>query len=207
MKARIADELARNDLTSQIAYAINDAIAAYQDERYYFNETRAITFPTVQAQEFYGPSVNTAIADIQKIDYVALYIGNTPFMLEPMAPAVIESASTNATATGQPGAYCYYAEQFRLYPVPAESNWLIRIGASIKRAAPVTNNEANNVWMTKAERLIRARAKLEIAIHVLHDPELAETMTAVIREAEEQLISRTAQLTQHGQGRVTSMQF
>jgi hypothetical protein len=44
-------------------------------------------------------------------------------MLEPMAPAVIESASTNATATGQPGAYCFYGEEFRLYPVPAESNW------------------------------------------------------------------------------------
>jgi hypothetical protein len=119
MKARIADELARADLDTQIAYAIPDAISAYEDERFFFNESRAITFPTVLGQEFYDSSANTAVDTVQKIDYVALYLGDQPFMLDAMTPAVIESASTNGTSSGQPSCYCWYESQIRLYPAPA----------------------------------------------------------------------------------------
>ena len=46
MKARIADEFARDDLTEQIALAIVDAIKFYKDQRFEFNESRDITFAT-----------------------------------------------------------------------------------------------------------------------------------------------------------------
>lgn len=206
MKARIADELARDDLTSQIAYAITDAIGCYESERFHFNEGRATTFTTVASQEFYDEDDAAALATIQKIDYVVLYVGDSSYHLLPMKPADIETASASGTSTGQPGWYCWYGNQIRIFPSPAEA-WTIRIGASIKAAAPAADATANNPWMTHAERLIRSRAKLELALHVLKDQDLAGTMNLAVTEALEQLIGRTNQLTQVGEGRVAAMEF
>ncbi len=201
MKTRIADELARDDLTSQIAYAITDAIAAYTDERFHFNESRAITFNTVADQEFYDSSDAEAIATINKIDYVMVYIGDQPYQLDALTPAQIEASSTNGTSTGQSSWYCWYGNQIRLYPVPSGA-WTVRIGAAVNAAAPATDDEADNPWMTYAERLIRSRAKMELALHVLKDTDLAATMGQAIEEAFQQLKERTNRLTQVGEGRI-----
>lgn len=206
MKARIADELARSDLTSQIAYAISDAIVAYEDERFHFNETRATTFSTVDGQEFYDSNDAAAIGNIQKIDYVKVYVGNDPHDLAYERPGEMESLSVNGTQEGTPWAYTWYGNQIRLYPVPDQA-YTVRVGASVKVAAPATDGEANNPWMTHAERLIRSRAKLELALHVLKDTDMATTMTAAVEEAFDQLKERTNQLTQAAKARVRAMEF
>ena len=206
MKARIADELSRDDLTSQIAYAIGDAVAAYEDERFFFNESRGLTFPTVIDQEFYTESDAADIANLVKIDYVSLLTGDQPFQLLPMRPSEIEFLSTNGTSTGQPNWFLLYDESIRLYPVP-DAIYTVRIAGVLKTAAPATDAEASNPWMTKAERLIRSRAKLELALHVLKDIELGAVMQQAVDEAWVQLKSRTAQITQIGDGKVRAMEF
>lgn len=206
MKARIADELARADLTSQIAYAITDAIEAYQDERFHFNESRAITFTTVVDQEFYSSSDAAAIATINSIDYVMVYQGSIPTRLRAEIPALMELKAQNATGTGLPYNYCWYGDQIRLYPVP-NTAVTIRIGAAVKAAAPASDAEASNPWMTHAARLIRSRAKLELALHVLKDEELASTMNSAVEEAFAQLKDKTNMLTQTEAGRVQPMEF
>jgi hypothetical protein len=199
MKARVADELARTDLTSQIAYSISDAIAAYEDERFHFAESRATTVSTVDAQEFYDSDDAAAIANILAVDYVALYVGDVPRMLAYERPEDMEALSVNGTQEGTPWAYTWYGNQLGVYTV--------RIGCAIKVAAPASDGEASNPWMTHAERLIRSRAKLELALHVLKDQELAATMTDAVNEAFDQLKSRTNQLTQADRGRIRSMSF
>lgn len=206
MKARIADELARSDLTSQIAVAITDAIEAYQDKRFHFNETRATTFVTVAGQEFYDADDAAALATVQIIDYVVLYVGDFNYSLRQLKPDEIEAASANGTNTGQPSSYCWYGDQLRLYPAPSNA-WTVRIGASVKAAAPASDAETGNPWMTHASRLIRSRAKLEIALHVIRNEKLAGTMNVALTEALEQLQSRTNQLTQQDRGRVRAMEF
>lgn len=206
MKARIADELARDDLTSQISYAISDAIEAYQDERFFFNESRALTFSTVASQEFYDGDDDANIPLVQKIDYVVFYIGTQPYHLMPMKPADIETSSASSSSTGQPGWFCWYGNQIRLYPIP-DGAYTVRIGASYKVAAPASDDETDNPWMTDAARLIRSRAKLELSLHVLHDTDMANTVGQAVEEALEQLKSRTAQLTQVGEGCVAAMEF
>lgn len=206
MKARIADELARDDLTSNIAYAVTDAIGAYDDLRFWFNESRSNTFTTVASQEFYTSSDAAFIANVLKFDYVQLYVGDQPYRLEAQMPAEIESLSTNGTFTGTPWAYCFYNSTIRLYPVP-DAVRTVRVGAVIKAAAPASDAEANNPWMTHAERLIRSRAKLELALHVLKDDALASTMVQGVKEALDQLHNRTSRLTQVERARVRSMEF
>jgi len=206
MKARIADELARSDLTSQIAYSISDAIEAYEDQRYFFNETRAITFSTVASQEFYDENDVAAFANLQKIDYVTIYYGDQPYTLIAMKPDEMEWSSTNGTSIGQPSWYTYYNEQLRLYPIPNDVR-TVRVAGSVKVAAPATDDEANNPWMTHAARLIRSRAKLELAMHVLYEDETAKTMSQATDEASEQLDSRSAMLMRIGNNRIQPMEF
>lgn len=206
MKARISDELARSDLTSQIAYAITDAVDAYADERFHFNESRALTFVTVADQEFYSSSDDADIGKIQKIDYVVVYVGTQAHQLEYERPEDMEIDSTGTDGTGQPWAYTWYGDQIRLYPTP-DAVYTVRIGASYKVAAPASDGEASNPWMTHAERLIRSRAKAELALHVLKDIELAQTMTQALEEAYDQLKGRTAMLTQAAKAKVRAMEF
>jgi ABC-type transporter MlaC component len=206
MRARIADELARDDLSSQIQYAISDAIAAYTDERFLFNESRTNTLSTVASQEFYSSTDAAFIGTLNKIDYIAIYVGDQPYQVLPMRPVDMEHFSTNGTSTGQPSWFAYYDKKIRFYPVP-DGTYTIRVAAAIDVAAPATDAEASNPWMTTAERLIRSRAKLELALHVLKDLELAATMQQAVDEAFDQLKSRTNQITQIGDGRVMAMEF
>lgn len=208
MKARIADELARTDLTSQIAYAISDAIAAYQDERFFFSESRSVTVATVADQEFYGASDAAALGTLVKIDYVTYTASgsNQVWRLPPMRPADMEEASTSGTSTGSPSWYAFYNKQLRLYPVP-DAVYTVRVAGAVSVAAPASDSEADNPWMTYAERLIRSRAKLELALHVLKDMDLAQTMSEAVTEALEQLKERTNQLTQVGEGVIRAMEF
>lgn len=213
MKTRVAREVRRKEYADvgavfqdAIDDAITSAIEAYQDERFLFNETRDTTFSTVVDQEFYDSSDDADIGNIVKIDYVKLIVGDSVFDLLPDYPAEIEGAANNATSTGQPGWYVYYAQAIRLYPIPAEV-WSVRVAGVYKYAAPATDGEAGNYWMTIAERLIRSRAKYELALHVLRDTELAQTMASSVTEALAQLKRRTNLLTQRDNGRVRPMDF
>ena len=199
MKARIASELRRSNITSQIASAITTAIETYQQERWIFNESRSVTFPTVAAQEFYTSADSASIPLLIKLDYAKVYIGDTAYALHPDDPSRMEELSDSATNTGQPSTYLYYDESLRLYPVP-DGVYTIRLAGVFVAAAPATDDEASNPWMTKAERLIRSRAKLELAIHVLQDQELAAAMGEATRDAWDDLKTRTNRLT--GTGRV-----
>lgn len=207
MKDRIARELRRSNITTQIGEAIATAISAYQDDRFFFNEKRSVTFSTVANQEFYGIADAADLGNLVKIDYVKLRVGNTVFDMIGDRPDWMEGMSDNATSTGQPGWYVWYERQLRLYPVPAEAGWEVRVAGVYRYAAPATDDEANNFWMTEGERLIRSRAKYELATHVLMDVGMAQVMTANTTEAFNQLKKKTNKLTQMDNGRVTPMQF
>jgi hypothetical protein len=178
MKARIALELRRENIYVQIEQAVSTAIDAYQSEPWAFSETRNTTFQTVVGDEFYGEE----LCDLIKIDYVKLIVGTTPYTLEAGDPSQIESWSQTATIEGEPTTYVWYGDEMRLYPVPNDE-WTVRVAGTFKVAEPDDDDEADNAWMTTAERLIRSRAKWELAMHVLMDEELAARMSAAIEEA------------------------
>lgn len=190
MKARIADELARGDLTSQIAYAITDAIERYQSERMWFNESRDVTFSTVASQEYYTSSDHELIPNIYTIDYVVMTVGGSVHSLTRSIPEQIEALSDNGAQTGEPSSYAYFQKKIRLYPVP-DQVYTVRVAGHVKVAAPASDDEADNVWMTDAERLIRARAKYNIALDVMRDQGIAQSQAAAVNEAFEQLKGRT----------------
>jgi hypothetical protein len=206
MKGRIADELARSDLASQIASAIGDSIGIYQPERFWFSESRSVgTFTTVAGQQDYTAADAAALGNLLAVDYLTVTVGGVTLRLaQREQPVVIEAATFSGTQQGDPYEYDWYDDTLRFFPIPAAA-YAIRVAGLFKIAAPASDSEGNNPWMTDAERLIRSRAKYELALHVLKDPDLASAMAAESTDALSVLKGRTNRLT--GTARITSTWF
>lgn len=199
MKARIASELRRSNLSTQIAAAISTAIVAYETEFGAKMQSRSLTVTTVAGTERY----TSGLSSLLRIDWVKGQVGDHVFSLDFMSQEEMESASTNGTSTGQPGHWTWFAESLQLYPVP-DAVYTVRIGGLVAVAEPTTDSEASNAWMTVYERLIRCRAKWELATHVLRDPVLKADMAEATQEAKNQFIRRANNKTR-GSGRVVPM--
>jgi hypothetical protein len=197
MKTDIADEIGRSDLTTQIASKIAEAIDFYQAERFWFSESRDITFNTTATKEFYAEADVPGISTLSFIDYVILYIGSIPWPIARRTDTEIEVLNQNGKMTGQPWNYSYYNEQLRLGPVP-DTVYSMRIAAHKSVAPPASDSEVNNPWMTNAETLIRSRAKYLIWLHVIRNFEEAEAMGAAVTEAFDMLKGKTNRLVGRG---------
>ena len=170
MQTRIADELIRDDLTSQIQNAIKTAIKYYERERFWFNENRAYT-TTVADQEYYElPS------DFVGIDTLTITINSNKYPLTPRSWEHIEEENTGTSSqSGYPEEFAIYQGQFRLYPVPNTSGWTLTL-AYIKQFTTPSSSSDTSPWFVEAEPLIRTRAKFELFSHVIYELELAQLM-------------------------------
>lgn len=173
MKSRIASELRRSNIAPQIADAINSAIAAYQTERFFFSETRAIDFNTVANQHVYTDGDVPALATIIEIDHILIGVGGVYKQLLYRAPLEMDLEAEITPATDEPKKYTWFSRALRLYPAP-NSVYPAKIVAHAHPSAPASDTEANNPWMVEAESLIRCRAKYELYEHVLMDDRMAE---------------------------------
>lgn len=191
MMDRIADELDRSDLTSQIQKAIQTAIDRYQRKRFFFNEARSLTFNTVDGQEFYTSADSSDIPNLLFIDNVKLTIsGSDKIDLERRQYSELEYDSANSTNDeGQPTAYAYYNKQLRLYPIP-NAAYAVRV-SGVFALSDLSATADTNAWMTDAEALIRSRAKRELLTHVIRDAEGATAMAQAEAEELQSLIQET----------------
>ena len=181
MISRIASEITRPDLAAtQIPNAINDAISAYQSERFTFSEVPADgtqTFYTRAGVAYYNATDNPNLGTLLKIDRVNINIGTaTILQLKREDPETLIIYNQQAgTMVGQPSWYAYENGQMIISAIPDQA-YLITLGLFLNVPAPATNAEAGNPWMTTAEKLIRSRAKYELALHVTRN----ETMMAAM---------------------------
>lgn len=199
MKLRIANEINRSDLSQAIHNAITDAIGACEADRFYFNETRQFTFALTPEQNRYTASDSgwEDLADVVKIDFIIVTMGGQPFRLHQRPPEWFEN--NLITSSNTPGYFGWYEESLILHPPPNEALPL-RIGCVRRVGAPATDGEIGNPWMTKAERLIRNRAKAELYTHCtdIADDAQASKFMSLAEEAMYQLEERTIRQTQVG---------
>lgn len=175
LTSRIADDIARGDLTVQIANSINDAIDHYQSTRFYFNETRSVTIPTVAAQSLYTSADSPSIPLFFDVDDILITSGGSTWPLRRDDADELELLTTSGGAQGDPYSWAWIDQGFLLYPIPSAVRTLRIIGA-IKKAAPATPTEASNVWMTEAFELIRCHAKGLLYAHLIRYTEAAAAM-------------------------------
>ena len=180
MKTRIALELDRDNLTDAVSAAINDAIAEFASDRFWFNEGRDLTFSTVVAQRIYTATDAPWIGTVIEIDGLFIMVGGNNRPLDRVSPEEIEWKADNSAARGAPYEYAYFGEQIWLYPLPDRA-YTVRALAHY-RLSPLTSDADSNAWTTQAERLIRRRAKQLIFAETVLDANQAVAMQPLIEQ-------------------------
>lgn len=194
LQNRIADELVRTDLTTQIQNAIQTAIKQYERVPLYFNQLRQeAAFSTVHGQEFYSSAASPLIASMVTLERVTVTVSGNRYTLNWRTPQYLEDTSVNPIVYGQPVDYAYYAETLRFYPIPDNSYPIALTG--IQRLFALQNATDTNAWTSDGELLIRSRAKFELATHVLRDADLAASMKAAELDALSDLRGETMRRT------------
>lgn len=188
LKARIADELARADLTSQIALAIADAIEEASTNRFWFMEVRGIGTSLVAGSSTYTSS---DLANLIEIDRLALIVNGQRRTLRPMSDDEIDRWNDGTAPVGEPYAYSRYGDELRFYPTPTQT-YTIGIDG-IYKGDTLASDAASNIWTdaSKGERYVRALAKRELLIHVIRNPEAAQVQDAIVTRYRKQLEEQT----------------
>lgn len=164
MQQRIADDLDRTDLSTQIKKAINRAITFYLKEPFWFKETSA-TFSTVAGQKAYS-STDTSITDIGRIYLVESILNSANYEVDEKDIKWIENMNPN-DARGQPTDYAWWQNKFYIYLVP-DAIYTMRVWYT-KKYVDLSADADTNDWTTYAEDLIEARARWWLYDRIIMD--------------------------------------
>lgn len=197
MQDRIADEISRGNLTSQIKNAIISAIEDLKGDRFARINDGTFTLNTVANQYFYnltslldenGAAVATGTTLIE-VDGMVCNFNN---WFQPLVPQTIHWMDTYQipTYTGQPYYYGMQLERIRFAPTP-NGVYTITIRGHVEYPALVNDNDSNK-WMTTGEKLVRSTAKAILARDVLQDLELMQMAQMGAAEARQALDRQTA---------------
>jgi hypothetical protein len=190
LKARIADELLKKNLTTQIASHIAKAIEFYSGRRFWFNTGRMVGSAVApDADGYVALPTGTRLID-------QIIVGN--IVLEPRDPSDIDQLLALAPTSGQACDYAVAGDRVRLYPIPTGSVALQVVGTF--DLAPLTTDSSSNAWTNEAADLIDARARLTLYRDVLRDVEGVSLAKDAIRDAETDLDMKT--IRRLGTGRV-----
>lgn len=206
LQARIAHELHRTDLTSDIQSAIKSAIEFYSSQRFHWNEKRW-TLTTIAGTKFYGastPSPGTLPDDIMEIDSITVTANSRIYQLDPMSYTDMDAIDAGTTPlAGYPRLWAWYGDEIRLYPTPNQAYVLTISG---QYAYPELSDDTDSTpWTNQAEELIRCRAKRDLCAHVLADDQTAMRMDALEQRALRSLKAQTNKLI--SSGRISSTRF
>ena len=161
IKADIADEVNRTDLTTQIEKSILRAITFYQSDRFWFSEERS------EGQTEIGEPYYPLPQDFVKAVSFAIVKDKRN---HPLSPRTIDFIHSNAdeNVTDTPKVYSIIDEQIRLFPTPNEALQLILI---YYKELTLPQDDADELGWTLdiTEQLIRYRAKKELYFNYLHD--------------------------------------
>ncbi len=193
LKARIADELARADLTSQIALAIADAILEASTHRFWFLEVRGLTMPLLAGTDTY---TSDDIDTLTEIDRLALIVGSQRRTLRPMSDDEIDRWNDGTVPRGEPYSYSRYGNQLRLYPTP-NAAYTVSIDG-VTNGAILENDLDGNVWTNEGERYVRTLAKRNLLAEVIRDFDEAQKLDALAVRFRDELLSQTHDRTATG---------
>lgn len=178
MVARIANELDRSDLTTEINQAIATSVQFYQRKNFFFNED-SFTFNTVVGQEYYGLADNPMIPVSSKIQILRLqYGGGVRWELTKQTFEYVDNESASSDWRGVPEDWAYRAQQIRIYPIPSQV-WPITAFNIRPDTDALADQDYSGPWVNDAEYLIRTRAKIELLRNVIREPDMVGELEAM----------------------------
>lgn len=175
MQVRIADELARADLTTQIQKAILSAIEFYKDDRFWFNEGE-VTLNTVAGTA--SQALPTSPTAIGEIDIVTATVSGERYEVFEDSYDWIRQNQDLTTFVGQPYKYAIFDESIWYYPIPDAVYPIIFSG--LVYFATLTTGSDTNAWMNEAEELIRTRAKWDLFSNTIRNDKEAVKMLGAV---------------------------
>jgi len=187
MISEMEDDMERSDSTA-FTSKINAAIRQYQPKRFWFNESRSVTFSLVASTDTY--SFTTIGTEFYRIDGVFLTVDDVRELDRWDYTRMMERLADEQTETDVPSAWAYISRGMRFWRSPDDA-YSVRLTGHVKLAAPATDSEADNLWMTEAYDLIMCRAKAELYAHRYEDPANAQTMRIAERDALNRLLGAT----------------
>lgn len=197
LKARIADELNRTDMTGQIGTAVARAIDHYAGRKFWFNRGRA-TAPTIANNEYVAFPSATGKGPIRVIDSVFITIGSYGYSLKKQPADTIEDWAQTQIGAGQPSDWAYDYNQVRLFQKPIGVFTLTFTG--VFDLTPLVADGDANAWTTEAQDLIVARAEFTINRDIIKDDQGTSDAQAAETAAYERLVAETTR--RQGTGRI-----
>lgn len=168
LKAKIADDLERGDMTSQIAAAITASIDFYADKPFWFLEGDG-TVETVADTDYVA--VPTGLRYAPRCD-VEIDLGSDIRALRKLSWSEYRRRARIVTTSGEPTHYAYRNGRFYLHPAPQDVYTITAFGFYTEDALTAdTGDGSTNAWTDTARDLIAADAVMRIARDVLRDPE------------------------------------
>lgn len=191
LKAVIADDLNRADLTTQIAAEITRSIQYYSGEKFWFLEGTADMTLTA-SQTFHAVPT-----DFFAMDELTITLNGSKSPLVRVSYSEINDEDTGRTF-GQPSEWTYYKDNFRFYPIP-DSSYVATLSYHLILDPP--SDAGSNAWTNHAFDLIRNRTEKIIYRNIIKDI----SGTALAQEGEQselnELLRKTTKKTSTGQTR------
>jgi hypothetical protein len=208
LKSTLADDLARTDLTSQIARAITEAITFHGKERFWFNcwgPSNPATFSTVAGQANYTSSDDADIPLLIHPDAVFATVSSvlTPALGRVDPDQIFYLNTTSGGTRGQPIAYAFDGSAISLYPKPDQAYSISILGHY--RLDPPASDGASNAWTTEAFDLIRASAKASLFLNVIREVGSANIYYTAAKDHLEALRRETGKRAMSGRIRSWSL--
>lgn len=198
VRNRVADQLARSDLSTQIDREIQLAIIKYNRKVTWLHEVRQATLTSVAAQTWYtsidvstgaGPQDVTgrtavSVQDIQKIDYIR---DADSEYLKQMHYTDFERLFDTTATTGRATYFALYAGQIGLWPSPSEVE-AFTLSVVVKPVVPSLATDTS-IWFDQAQELIENATASAICRKFIQDGERAQAFVVFEDQAWQDLIA------------------
>ena len=202
VRDRVADQLSRSDLSTQIDREIQLAIARYNRRVTWLHEVRAVTLTSVAAQAWYstvdvstgaGPqdvAGRTAVdvSDIQSVRYMRTADYDD---LKQVRYSDFERFFDTTGSAGRTSYFTLYAGQIGLWPVP-DGVETFTMSVVCKPVVPSSATDTS-VWFDQAQELIENAAASAICRKFLSDGERAQAFKVFEDAAWDELLAESNQ--------------
>lgn len=184
LKTRVLESLPAGSVSvRQIGQHVDDAIARYDRERFFFNIGSAVSATVT------GQAAVAAPARLKAEDLVQIQQGGSVYPLVKLTRDGPDERRLASPTTGQPQAYAWGGgETLELWPTPNAVFSLVATG--VYAQPPLANDAASNAWTTEGGELIAACARKTLFRDVLSDGGRA---LAALQAEEEALLSLRSQ--------------
>jgi hypothetical protein len=179
-------------LTAIVQQQVLDAVSFYESTRFWFNEG-AVTLTTSSSLANYA--LPAAALPLVEIDSVRISVNGSRYKLNPENHNVLDAMDLG-TVFGQPAKYSYFAEQFRLYPVPTATYTFVVSGQF--RLATLSATTDTNAFLTHGLNLISTRVQKILQATKYKNPAMAASCAQLETQELLRLQGHTERLTSSG---------